>query len=100
MDIPCRDQLGGLSRFSADERFMYDATIYTYDAPSCLPKFTGKERDTESGLDNFGKRYHGGLAHPLGPFPTEGCPSIRAKALSRQKYPGRCVSTACFAREG
>ena len=29
-----------------------------------------------------------------------GCPSIRAKALSRQKYPGRCVSTACFAREG
>src|SRR5437870_13796169 len=27
-------------------------------------------------------------------------PSIRAKALSRQKYPGRCVSTACFAREG
>jgi len=73
---------------------MYDATIYTYDAPSCLPKFTGKERDTESGLDNFGKRYHGGLAHPLGPFPTEGCPSIRAKALSRQKYPGRCASTA------
>ena len=76
MDIPCRDQLGGLSRFSADERFMYDATIYTYDAPSCLPKFTGKERDTESGLDNFGKRYHGGLAHPLGPFPTEGCPTL------------------------
>src|SRR5437773_7911570 len=31
---------------------------------------------------------------------ARGCPSIRAKALSRQKYPGRCVSTACFAREG
>jgi hypothetical protein len=28
------------------------------------------------------------------------CPSIRATALSRQRYPGRCVSTACFAREG
>src|SRR5438309_4521926 len=27
----------------------------------------------------------GGLAHALGPFPTEGCPSIRAKALSRTK---------------
>src|SRR5437667_3830750 len=27
-------------------------------------------------------------------FTPRGCPSIRAKALSRQKYPGRCVSTA------
>jgi len=29
--------------------------VYTYDA---LPlNFTGKERDSESGLDNFGARY-------------------------------------------
>ncbi len=28
--------------------------VYTYDAVSY--KFTGKERDSESGLDNFGKR--------------------------------------------
>ena len=28
-----------------------------------------------------------------------GCPSISRKALSRQKIPVRCVSTACFARE-
>src|SRR5580700_3231938 len=37
---------------------MYDATRYTYDAsPLCAYKFTGKERDAESGLDNFGARY-------------------------------------------
>src|SRR5271166_7109246 len=28
-----------------------------------------------------------------------GCPSIRAKALSRHSCPGRCASTAFFARE-
>jgi RHS repeat-associated protein len=28
---------------------------YRYDAPT---KFTGKERDSESGLDNFGARYN------------------------------------------
>jgi RHS repeat-associated protein len=31
----------------------------------CSLKFTGKERDTESGLDNFGFRYYGS---PLGRF--------------------------------
>src|SRR5205823_4537204 len=41
----------------------------------------------------------GGLAHPLGPFPTEGCPSIRAKALSRTKISFAVPSTAFFARE-
>ena len=30
---------------------MYDAATYTYDAPRCVYKFTGKERDTESGLE-------------------------------------------------
>ena len=30
---------------------------------------------------------------------NRGCPSIRAKALSRQSYPVRCLSTAAFARE-
>ena len=39
---------------------MYDATRYTYDAsPLCAFKFTGKERDAESGLDMFGARYYG-----------------------------------------
>lgn len=28
------------------------------DTPPCAYKFTGKERDTESGLDNFGARYN------------------------------------------
>jgi hypothetical protein len=36
---------------------MYDATRYTYDAsPLCAYKFTGKERDTESGLDNLARQ--------------------------------------------
>src|SRR5580765_6119003 len=38
---------------------------YSYDAV-CY-KFTGKERDAESGLDNFGKRYH---ASSMGRFMT------------------------------
>jgi RHS repeat-associated protein len=41
-------------------------STYDYDAPSCtydgaplhVYKFTGKERDTESGLDEFGARYY------------------------------------------
>jgi RHS repeat-associated protein len=31
--------------------------VYAYDAARY--KFTGKERDAESGLDNFGARYYG-----------------------------------------
>ena len=35
-------------------------TICNYDDPPRLRyKFTGKERDSESGLDNFGARYFG-----------------------------------------
>ena len=58
MDIPCRDQLGGVSRYGADVRLLHDATRHTYDAPSRVTEFTGKERDAESGLDNFGARYN------------------------------------------
>ncbi|MGB7621536.1 MAG: RHS repeat-associated core domain-containing protein [Terriglobia bacterium] len=36
---------------------MYDANIIVYDASGY--KFTGKERDAESGLDYFGARYYG-----------------------------------------
>ncbi len=44
----------------------YEAAIYPYDAPSPhvlldmhspAANSTGKERDSESGLDNFGARY-------------------------------------------
>ena len=43
-------------------------TAYTYDdAPRCASPFTGKERDSESGLDEFGARYY---ASPLGRFMT------------------------------
>jgi len=31
--------------------------LYCYDPP--CRKFTGKEQDSESGLDNFGARYYG-----------------------------------------
>lgn len=31
---------------------------YIYDAACFLSQFTGKERDSESGLDNFGARYN------------------------------------------
>jgi RHS repeat-associated protein len=36
---------------------MYDAPSTVYDLSG--HKFTGKERDSESGLDNFGERYFG-----------------------------------------
>src|SRR5208282_1118831 len=35
----------------------YDVTVCNYDA--LFGKFTGKERDTESGNDYFGARYYG-----------------------------------------
>jgi len=31
-------------------------TVYTYDTPAY--RFTGKERDSESRLDEFGARYY------------------------------------------
>jgi RHS repeat-associated protein len=35
-------------------------TAFSYDeVRSCAPHFTGKERDTETGLDYFGARYYG-----------------------------------------
>ncbi len=41
-------------------------------------------------------RWAGGPHHRSN---SRGCPSIRAKALSRQKCPVQCRSTACCARE-
>lgn len=42
--------------------YTYDALTYMYDAPVkyafLTHKFTGKERDTESGLDDFDARYY------------------------------------------
>jgi RHS repeat-associated protein len=49
MDIPGGGQFGGLT-------CMYDCS--SQRALSAY-KFTGKERDSESGLDNFGARYYG-----------------------------------------
>jgi RHS repeat-associated protein len=40
---------------------MYD------DVPSCVPQFTGKKRDSESGLDYFGARFN---ASNLGRYMT------------------------------
>jgi RHS repeat-associated protein len=47
--------------------YVYDAPEYTYDGPSphvfqdtwyLATNSTAKERDSESGLDNFGARYN------------------------------------------
>jgi RHS repeat-associated protein len=38
-------------------KYGYDRTRFSYDA--ACNKFTGKERDSESNLDNFGARYYG-----------------------------------------
>ncbi len=51
---------------------MYDATTYAYDASSSVPKLTAKERDSESGLDNFGARYD---SSSLGRFMSPDSPS-------------------------
>ena len=40
---------------------MYDLLIPVYDMSGY--KFTGKERDSESGLDDFGARYYGSSKH-------------------------------------
>jgi RHS repeat-associated protein len=41
-------------------RFIYDCTPrYVHPCVLNVSRFTGKERDTESGLDYFGARYYG-----------------------------------------
>lgn len=40
--------------------YVYDSAAYIYDdLPCCATQFTGKERDSETGLDYFGARYYG-----------------------------------------
>ena len=53
-------------------------TAYIYDdAPRCASQFTGKERDSESGLDNFGARYMGSsLGRFMSPNPIGGRPAF------------------------
>ena len=45
------------------------------------------------------RAFYAALSAPVRVGIDAGCPSIREKALSRQKCPVRCRSTACFARE-
>jgi RHS repeat-associated protein len=54
-------------------------------------KFTGKERDSESGLDNFGKRYS---ASSLGRFMTPNPPLLDHSDLN----PPRSRPHACLPR--
>src|SRR3989442_1203325 len=75
------------------------------DSARRTPRRKGKRepRTEAGGVARDGRVYSGALRDAKdGGIPplTARRPSIRAKALSRQKYPGRCVSTACFAREG
>jgi len=52
-----------LQRSTRRSAYTYDAVAYMYDCSSQRAlftyKFTGKERDEESGLDNFKARYFG-----------------------------------------
>jgi len=64
---------------------MCDAPAYSYDA--LAHKFTGKERDSESGLDEFGARYYGSS---LGRFMT---PDWAAKPVPRDAAAGGAASS-------
>jgi len=60
-----------MQRLRPRRNYWYDALTCMYDGScqhaSFAYKFTGKERDSESGLDNFGKRYN---ASSMGRFMT------------------------------
>ncbi len=59
--------------------YNYDAPSCSYDGvPLCVYKFTGKERDSESGLDYFGARYYGSS---LGGFMTTDAKIISSKRM-------------------
>jgi RHS repeat-associated protein len=45
-------------RYVADLHIATMPVGFTYDAPFRVSQFTGKERDSESGLDEFGARYY------------------------------------------
>jgi RHS repeat-associated protein len=101
----------------------YDGTTYAYDGP--IPhvsldilfecKFTGKERDAESGLDEFSARYY---ASSMGrfmipdwaakattvPYASFGDPQtlnlysyVRNSPLSHADADGHCLEDACIA---
>ena len=65
--------------------YLCDALTYMYDCPAqhalLACKFTGKERDSESGLDNFGARYYASSMgrfmspDPMGGHLTDPCQS-------------------------
>ncbi len=54
---------------------------YNYDAPAY--EFTGKERDSESGLDNFGVRYN---SSNLGRFMSPDPKHVSAHLFDPQSF--------------
>ncbi len=57
----------------------------------CAYKFTGKERDTESGLDNFGKRYNASsLGRFMTPDPLQGWHKVWGSDLGQNAGNYRC----------
>jgi RHS repeat-associated protein len=60
------------------------ATIHTHSFAICYP-YTGKERDSETGLDNFGARYHGSN---LGRFMTPDPENAGAEPDDPQSWNG------------
>ena len=72
-------------RGTSSQTYAYDALTYMYDCPvrhaPLVHKFTGKERDSESGLDNFGARYD---SSQYGRFMTPDEPLlVRTRVLHR-----------------
>ena len=60
-----------------------DAVIPRAVEPCCLSKFTGKERDAETGLDYFGARYFGGAQ---GRFTSPDRPQVDQHAEDPQSW--------------
>lgn len=64
-------------------------TAYIYDdLPRCAAQFTGKERDTETGLDYFGARYYGNaVGRFASPDPKQGSAApVEPQSWNRYVY--------------
>lgn len=64
---------------------MYDAAMFSYDALPHVSKFSSKERDSGSGLDDFGARY---LSSATGRFTSPDPLYLEAHRPVDQRAPG------------
>jgi len=74
--------------------YAYDGSAYRYNAVVAMSyKFTGKERDSESGLDDFGARYY---SSPIGRWLS---PDIINLTSSRLINPGNTLNKYVYAAD-